>query len=163
MSKGNVNIEPVLAVVMRGKNHCGAPLVIQQCISHSLEALLLHHCYLFKLTGTADPACFCVSERPSPNKSRGHEYTIGRCLQSSICFRFCCFLWLHLPCSCFSELFRELFERWRTHHWNIEFINYSHKCVCVYLRVCAVCGGGYPTLSPRHYIRLLLICNSECV
>lgn len=49
-------------------NYCEAPLVIQQCISHSLEALLLHH-YLFKLTETVDFAYFCVSERPYQNKS----------------------------------------------------------------------------------------------
>lgn len=67
--KGNVNIESVLAVVMRGKLLWGLWLVvIQQCISHSLEALLLHH-YLFKLTETVDFACFCVSERPYQNKS----------------------------------------------------------------------------------------------
>lgn len=75
--KGNVNIEPVLAVVMHSDPLC-APTG-EQCILHWLETLLLHH-YLFKVTETAWP-CVALSQWKNISKNEpGHEYTMKESL-----------------------------------------------------------------------------------
>lgn len=126
MSKGNVNTEPVLAVVMRGKLLEGPPLVIQQCISHSLEALLLHHCYLFKVTETADPACFCVVKDYLQTRARSWIHNRSVSLRAAFVLGFvvflCPFFWVvglsciyhahvfpRFPASCWKhgEVYRE--------------------------------------------------------